>query len=213
MPWSSTGSCPLKHSDLKFLFPGYLDELTTILLNEETLGWYWINHYTVFTSNDCKSPHSKQNSVLIMECQAWCIRLPRRLAWLSSNERDWNWQRSRVCHSLKFCIVVTKTSAGCYSTRLTPWRPGFPARAWIERKSRTFHLAGSIFSLTSSMMGGLIHTSLLYCRYTRLPSIFNECVKVVFMFRLNLDGEAWAEIVNKQPLNAALLFKVGLNMF
>ena len=31
---------PLKHSDLKFLFPGYLDELTTILLNEETLGWY-----------------------------------------------------------------------------------------------------------------------------------------------------------------------------
>ena len=33
------------------------------------------------------------------------------------------------------------------------------------------------------------------------------------MFRLNLDGEAWAEIVNKRPLNAALLYKVGLNVF
>ena len=27
--------------------------------------------------------------------------------------------------------------------------------------------------------------------------------------RLNLEGEAWAEIVNKQPLNSALLYKVG----
>ena len=28
-------------------------------------------------------------------------------------------------------------------------------------------------------------------------------------FRLDLSGEAWAAIVNKQPLNSALLFKVS----
>ena len=55
-----------------------------------------------------------------------------------------------------FCIVVMETTAGYYSTRPTPWRPGFLAKAWIERKSRTFRSPGSIFSPTSFMTGGSI---------------------------------------------------------
>ena len=32
-------------------------------------------------------------------------------------------------------------------------------------------------------------------------------------FRFNLSGDAWADIVNKQPLNSAFLFKVTLKTF
>ena len=36
--------------------------------------------------------------------------------------------------------------------------------------------------------------------------------KPLTCFRLDLSGEAWAAIVNKQPLNSALLFKVSFWM-
>ena len=49
-------------------------------------------------------------------------------------------------------------------------------------------------------------------QYTKLISRHEKRLKHVHS-RFNLSGDAWADIVNKQPLNSAFLFKVTLKTF
>ena len=99
----------------------------------------------------------------------------------------------------------------------TPWWKGFQARTWDRTRSRSFHEPGNISFLKSSMMGGLLICKNLF-RYdcvqcTPYSSSRREKRHKYVQSRFNLSGDAWADIVNKQPLNSAFLFKVTHKTF
>merc|ERR1719234_2415232 len=69
---------------------------------------------------------------------------------------------------------------------------------------------GVLFNETSSMAPGFPSESMEQEEIENLPLAWQYLLPHVFYDGLKLEGEAWAKIVNKRPLNSALLFKVAL---
>ena len=101
----------------------------------------------------------------------------------------------------------------------TPWWKGFQETEWDRTRSRSFHEPGNISFLRSSMMGGYWVINLQYLSLydwvvsTPHSSTRHEKRQKHVQSRFNLSGDAWADIVNKQPLNSAFLFKVTHKTF
>jgi hypothetical protein len=91
------------------------------------------------------------------------------------------------------------------SNYLSEWR-GFP-RVQDQAVDRDIEL---LFQEGETFEAELIGKDLSKADVLALPLSWQYLLPRVFYDSLNLPGNAWAEIVNAQPMNAALLYKVAL---
>jgi len=91
------------------------------------------------------------------------------------------------------------------SSYLNSWR-GFPLVSDME-VDRDVRL---LFNETNPLVEGLSSESMGQNEIEKLPRAWQYILPQKFYDGFNLSGDAWADIVNKQPLNSAFLFKVSL---
>jgi len=114
-------------------------------------------------------------------------------------------EQNRVSQRPDYSTISASTFGEDTSAYLATWR-GFPRIDELTAARDLDLLLNSSSSFASDFLAG----SMTRSEIEELPLAWQYLLPHVFYDSLSLPGGAWAEIVNRQPLNAALLYKVAL---
>jgi len=114
-------------------------------------------------------------------------------------------EQNRVSDRPDYSTISASTFGEDTSAYLATWR-GFPRVGELPVAGDLDLLLNQSSSFASAFLTG----SMTRSEIEELPLAWQYLLPHVFYDSLSLPGSAWAEIVNRQPLNAALLYKVAL---